>query len=114
MRLQDIEMKCGIPSEVSKSVYDIRDIVRRSAIITGRLAEMEKQTRILESDLTEAWFAAQVFLKDWKCTNIYQALSLAIRNSSTHSSPTIGIHFLCVNDMAWVPQVHKIFFDLMN
>jgi hypothetical protein len=41
-------------------MYDIREIVRRSAVITGKLAEMEKQTRLLESDLTEAWFAAQV------------------------------------------------------
>lgn len=41
-------------------MHDIRDIIKRSAVITGRLAEMEKQTRILESDLTEAWFAAQV------------------------------------------------------
>lgn len=38
----------------------MKEIVRRSAIITARLADMEKQTRVLESDLTEAWFTAQV------------------------------------------------------
>ena len=40
----------------------MKEIVRRSAIITARLTDMEKQTRILESDLTEAWFTAQVML----------------------------------------------------
>lgn len=96
-----------MPSGHSQSLSDIRDIVRRSAVITGRLAEMEKQTRILESDLTEAWFEAQVCLHFALLSfpHSSQALSLAIRNSSTHASPTIGIHFLCVDDMAWVPQV---------
>ena len=59
--LAEMEARCGVPSGHSQSLSDIRDIVRRSAVITGRLAEMEKQTRILESDLTEAWFEAQVF-----------------------------------------------------
>jgi hypothetical protein len=59
-RLEEIEARCGIQSGLSQSMYDIREIVRRSAVITGKLADMEKQTRLLESDLTEAWFAAQV------------------------------------------------------
>jgi hypothetical protein len=103
-----MEARCGVPSCHTQALSDVRDIVRRSAVITGRLAEMEKQTRILESDLTEAWFEAQVDLFFSLSLNFCKALSLAIRNSSTHASTTIGIHFLCVDDMAWVPQVSAL------
>lgn len=52
----------------------------------SRMAELEKSTRALESDMAETWYAAQ-------------ATSMMIRNTSSHPSVDMGVHFLCVDDM---------------
>jgi hypothetical protein len=115
-RLTEIEASCGLRGSrqaVVSHMFDLKEVHRRSAAITARylhrpilqcicawslficvcrMAELEQSTRALESDMAETWYAAQ-------------AASMMVRNTSSHPSQNIGVYFLCVDDMAWVPQV---------
>jgi hypothetical protein len=104
-QLEHIERAMGLrppshsPSEShlhsvpGRGVFDLKDVHRRAARVTGMLAMMETETRALEAELASSWYDAQ-------------ASAFNAAKKGTRQSSELGVHFLCADDVAWVPQLN--------
>lgn len=103
-QLERIERSAGLqlPSHsaiMEAGIFNLKAVHHRAAQVTGMLAAMEKETRALEAELASSWYDAQ-------------AAALNTSKKGARQSAELGVHFLCADDVAWVPQINPRFSGL--
>lgn len=95
-RLSYIEKSIGMSSTTgppSSGYFDIKSVHRRAAEVTGVLAAMERETRLLEAELASTWYDTQ-------------AMAMNTKRKGARQPANLSVHFLCADDVAWVPQIN--------
>ena len=97
-QLEYIEGYIGMESNSTSvfqqgKIFVLKDIHHRAARITATLALMEQETRALETEFASSWYDAQ-------------AMALNATKHGMRQSSEMDVHFLCADDVAWVPQIN--------